>query len=161
MIAISRVAVNHDGKWGSAPDPLVWDQGSRRKVRETDIRVDVDLASLPWPHGFFNGSRMRVHGGVFTGADIAAWPYGVGIFCKFTAFLGTSHWPVDAVDMGHFGVSFGEVLSFSSNGLAIDCSMKRLFGLTCELTVLFWFPLCLCQRELKFDMVVSTSVVRY
>ena len=27
MIAVSRVAVNHDGKGGSAPDPLVWDQG--------------------------------------------------------------------------------------------------------------------------------------
>ena len=24
MIAVSRLAVNHDGKGGSAPDPLVW-----------------------------------------------------------------------------------------------------------------------------------------
>ena len=37
---------------GSAPDPLVWDQGSKRKQREADIRVNVDVASLlrpPWP----------------------------------------------------------------------------------------------------------------
>ena len=27
MIAVSRVAVHDDGKGGSAPDPLVWDQG--------------------------------------------------------------------------------------------------------------------------------------
>ena len=29
MIAIARVSVNHDGKGGTAPDPLVWDQGAR------------------------------------------------------------------------------------------------------------------------------------
>ena len=34
MIAIARVSVNHDGKGGTAPDPLVWDQGSRPKVRK-------------------------------------------------------------------------------------------------------------------------------
>ena len=34
MIAVARVSVNHDGKGGTAPDPLVWDQGSRPKVRK-------------------------------------------------------------------------------------------------------------------------------
>ena len=29
MIAIARVSVNHDGKGGTAPDPLVWDQGEQ------------------------------------------------------------------------------------------------------------------------------------
>ena len=53
MIAISRVAVNHDWRGGSAPDPLVWDQESKRKQREADIRVHDDVASLPGPPGFF------------------------------------------------------------------------------------------------------------
>ena len=53
---------------------------------------------------------MLVHGGGIAGADIAAWPWSVGILCKFTAFLGTLHWPVDAVDMAYFGVSYLEVL---------------------------------------------------
>ena len=52
MVAVSQVAVNHDGRGGSAPDPLVWDQGSKRKQRKTHIRVNVDLASLPGPPGF-------------------------------------------------------------------------------------------------------------
>ena len=34
MIAVARVSVNHDGKGGAAPGPLVWDQGSRPKVRK-------------------------------------------------------------------------------------------------------------------------------
>ena len=59
MVAVSWVAVNHDGRSGSAPDPLVWDQGSKRKQRKTDIRVNVDLASLPGAPGFLNGPSVQ------------------------------------------------------------------------------------------------------
>ena len=62
MIAVARVSVNHDGKGGTAPDPLVWDQVSRPKVRKLAIRVNVDLASLPGPPGFLNNSWIQVHG---------------------------------------------------------------------------------------------------
>ena len=105
MIAVSRVAVNHDEKRGSAPDPLVWDQVAPRKMRKTDARGNVDLASLPGPCGFLHGPWMQVHVGCITGLDVADWPYGVGILCEFTAFLGSLHWLVGAVDMGHFGGS--------------------------------------------------------
>ena len=37
MIAVSRVAVNHGERGGYAADPLVWDEGSNRKQRKTDI----------------------------------------------------------------------------------------------------------------------------
>ena len=110
MIAIARVSVNHDGRGGTAPDPLVWDQGSRPKVRRHEVRVTVDLASLPGPPGFLSSDWVQVHAGPITGADIAAWPYSVGILVRFSAFLGTLHWPSGAVDMGHFGVSFLELL---------------------------------------------------
>ena len=104
MIAVSGVAVNHDEKGVSAPEPLVWDQGGPRKVRKTDIRINVDLASLPGPCGFLNGPWMQLQGGCNTGLDVAAWPY--VILCEFTAFLRTLHWLCDAVDLGHFGISF-------------------------------------------------------
>ena len=52
MVAIARVSVNHDGRGGTAPDPLVWDQGGPRKLRKTDIGINVDLASLPGPCEF-------------------------------------------------------------------------------------------------------------
>ena len=51
MIAVARASVNHNGKGGTAPDPLVWDQGSKPKVRTLAIGVHVDLASLPCPPG--------------------------------------------------------------------------------------------------------------
>ena len=51
MIAVARVAVHNDGRGGTAPDPLVWDQGGWKKARRTDIRVNIDLATLPGPPG--------------------------------------------------------------------------------------------------------------
>ena len=78
MIAVARVSVNHDGEGGTAPDPLVWDQGSRPKVRKLAVRVNVDLASLSGPPVFFfkkkNNSWVQVSAGHITDADIAAWP---------------------------------------------------------------------------------------
>ena len=89
---------------------LVWDQGSRPKVRKLAIRVNVDLASLPGPPGFLNSSWVQVNAGHITGSDIAAWPYSVGILLKFTSFLSTLHWPSGSADLGHFGISFLELL---------------------------------------------------
>ena len=51
MIAVSRVAVNHDCRGGVAPDPTVWDQGGLMKRRRVDVKVNVDLASLLGPPG--------------------------------------------------------------------------------------------------------------
>ena len=110
MIAIARVSVNHDGKGGTAPDPLVWDQGSKPKVRKLAIRVNVDLASLPGPPGFLNCTWIQVDAGHISHNDIAAWPYSVGILVRFTSFLSHLHWPSGSVYMGHFGVSFLELL---------------------------------------------------
>ena len=110
MIAIARVSVNHDGRGGTAPDPLVWDQGSRPKARRLAVRVNVDLASLPGPPGFLGGPWIQVNAGHITGSDIAAWPYSVGILIRFISFLNTLHWPSGSDGFGHFGVSFLELL---------------------------------------------------
>ena len=78
MNAVARVAVHHDGRGGTAPDPLVWDQGGRPKARKINIRVNVDLASLPGPPGYLGRPWIQVHGCSVSGADIAAWPHSVG-----------------------------------------------------------------------------------
>ena len=103
-------SVNIDGWSGTAPDPLVWDQGGRPKARKLAIRVNVDLASLPGPPGFFGGPWIQVDAGHISGAGTAAWPYSVGILIRFTSFLNTLHWPSGSDDFGHFGVSFWELL---------------------------------------------------
>ena len=90
-----------------------------------DIRVTVDFASLPDTPGFLSGPWIQVPDGCISGADVAAWPYSVGILCKFTSFLGTLHWPTGSEDMGHFSVSFLELLILLSHGLDTGCSVKR------------------------------------
>ena len=52
MVAIARVSVNHDGRGGSAPDPLVWDEGSRRKQRKVDVGVKCRPCYASWPSRF-------------------------------------------------------------------------------------------------------------
>ena len=110
MIAVARVSVNHDGRGGTAPDLLVWDQGSRPKVRRLAIRVDVDLASLPGPSWFLRWPWFQVAAGRITGAEKAAYWYSVCILVRSTSFLNTLHWRSGSVDLGHFGIFFLELL---------------------------------------------------
>ena len=137
MIAVARVSVNHDGKGGTAPDPLVWDQGSRPKVRKLAIRINVDLASLPGPPGFLNNSWIQVDAGHITGADIAAWPYSVSILFRFTSFLNTLHRPSGSVDFGHFGLSFLELLILFEQWAGHRLLSERITGPHFRATVPF------------------------
>ena len=50
---------NDDGRGGTAPDPVVWDKGSKDKQRKAGVRVIVDLASLPGPLVFWMGLGFR------------------------------------------------------------------------------------------------------
>ena len=148
MIAIARVSVNHDGRGGTAPDPLVWDQGSRPKVRKLAIRVNVDLASLPGPPGFLHSSRIQVDSGHITSADIAAWPNSVGILIRFTSFLSALHWPSGAWDFGHFGVSFLELLILFEQWAGHRLLSEKVTGLE---SMFSWF-------DLQTIRILSSSV---
>ena len=46
----------------------------KKKARKLNVRVNVDLASLPGPPGFLSGPWIQVHSGCISGADVAAWP---------------------------------------------------------------------------------------
>ena len=52
MIVVSGVTGNHDGREGSALIHWFGIKGGWKKQRRTDIRVNVDLASLPGPYRF-------------------------------------------------------------------------------------------------------------
>ena len=47
IVAIFRIEVNHDGYGGTAPDAMIWDEGSISKPRSSSLRVVIDHASLP------------------------------------------------------------------------------------------------------------------
>ena len=50
FIAVSRAVVNHDGRCGTAPDPLVWSAGAPPKRRRL-VHAVRDRAFLPGPPG--------------------------------------------------------------------------------------------------------------
>ena len=55
----------------------------------------MDLASLLGRPGLSGGIWFQVDGGHISGADVAAWPYSVGIPVRFTSFfeyLALAHW---------------------------------------------------------------------
>ena len=53
MVATSRIEVNHDGYGGTAPDAMIWDEGSVPKPLASSIRVTIDHPFLPGPLGFW------------------------------------------------------------------------------------------------------------
>ena len=57
FIAISRAVVNHDGRDGTAPDPLVWSAGTRPKRRRLvhAVRDRAFFAWAAWSLGFGMG----------------------------------------------------------------------------------------------------------
>ena len=59
FIAISRAVVNHDGRGGTAPDPLVWSAGARPKRRRL-VHAVRDRAFLPGPPGIWDSGWVSV-----------------------------------------------------------------------------------------------------
>ena len=93
---------------GSKVDPLIWDQGSKAKVRNIYSRVVVDLAGLPGPPGFLDNALVSLESGPVTDTDVRNWPFSVS-FGKIhvLAFLRLRK---TLNEMGKFRVSYLEML---------------------------------------------------
>ena len=107
--AISRAVVNHDGRDGTAPDPLVWSAGALRKRRRL-VHAVRDRAFLPWPPGTWHSEWFQIPATATCAEDIAHWPYTPGLLVKWVSFFSSRHWPVGDLDLGVGGVSFVELL---------------------------------------------------
>ena len=86
FIAISRAVVNHDGRDGTAPDPVVWSAGARPKKRRL-VHAVRDRAFLPGPLGIWDSEWVTVPESVICADDIAHWPYTPGLLVKLVSFL--------------------------------------------------------------------------
>ena len=107
FIAISRAVVNHDGREGTALDPLVWSAGALPKRRRL-VHAVRDWAFLPGPPGIWDSEWVIVPATVICVDDIALWPYTPGLLFKWVTFLGTLHWPAGSTDLGVGGISYVE-----------------------------------------------------
>ena len=108
LIAISRAVVNHDGKDGTAPDPLVWSAGAHPKRRRLVHAVRIQ-AFLPGPSGIWDGGWVNIPASAIGADDLACWPYTPGLLVKRVSFLGSLHWTDSGLDLGG-GISYVELL---------------------------------------------------
>ena len=81
FIAISRAVVNHDGREGTAPDPLVWSPGARPKRRRL-VHAVRDRAFLLGPPGIWSSEWIHVPSSAVSADDVAHWPYSLGLVVK-------------------------------------------------------------------------------
>ena len=109
FIATSRAGVNHDGRDGTAPDPLVWSAGALPKRRRL-VHAVRDRAFLPGPPGIWGSEWINVPASAICAEDIAQWPHTTGVLVKWVAFLGTLRWPAGGLDLWFSGISFVELL---------------------------------------------------
>ena len=79
FIAISRAVVNHDGRDGTAPDPLVWSAGAHPKKRRL-VRAVRDRAFLP---GIWDSEWVNVPASAICAEDITHWPFTTGLLVKW------------------------------------------------------------------------------
>ena len=109
FIAISRAVVNHDGRDGTAPDPLVWSAVACPERRRL-VHAVRDRAFLPGSPGIWDAEWIHVPASAICAEDIAQWPFSPGLLVKWNAFLGSLHWPVGGLDLGVVGISYVELL---------------------------------------------------
>ena len=109
FIAISRAVVNHDGRSGTAPDPLVWSAGALRERRRL-VHAVRDRAFLPGPLGIWCSEWFQVLAAVVCDEDVGLWPFSSGLLVKWISFLNSLHWLVGKLDLGVGGVSYVELL---------------------------------------------------
>ena len=94
----------------------------------------MDLATLPGPPSFLSGPWIQVTAGCITGADVAAWPHSVSLLCEFSSFLGSLHWPADTGNLGHYGVSYLEVLWAGHRLLSEKVTRPRALALNISIS---------------------------
>ena len=82
VIAISRAVVNHDGRDGTAPDPLVCSAGAHPKRRRL-VHAVRDRAFLPGPPGIWCSEWYQVPAAIVSDEDIDLWPYTPGLLVKW------------------------------------------------------------------------------
>ena len=86
FIAISRAVVNHDGRDGAAPDPLVWSAGALPERRRL-VHAVRDEAMLPGPPAIWTGDWVNGPVAVISAEDDAHWPYTPGLLEMWAAFF--------------------------------------------------------------------------
>ena len=112
FIAMSRAAVNHDGRGGTAPDPLVWSAGVPSQEASSGSRSSGSGISA-WGSCYLgNLSGLLCLHLLLVLRILPIGPYTAGLLVKWVSFFGSLHWPGGGLDLGVGVVSCVEFCSF-------------------------------------------------
>ena len=109
FIAIARAALNDDGVAGTTLHPVVWSAAANPKRRRVE-RAVRNYAWLPGPAHLWVADWFQMPVACIGEADVAVWPFSVGLPVMVTHFLGSLQWPCGIGDLGVGGVSYLELL---------------------------------------------------
>ena len=144
-LLISRAVVNHDGRDGTAPDPLVWSAGALSKRRRL-VHAVRDQAFLPGhPGNLALGMVFRFQLLLSVLKMLLFGLIPLVLLVKWVSFLNILHWPVLDLDLGVEGVSYVELLSFFMNFGLVRQFQCRLFLLVCGGLALALLVLIICR----------------
>ena len=158
FIAISRAVVNHDGREGTAPDPLVWSAGARPKRRRL-VHAVRDRAFLPGPPGIWDSERIHVPSSAVSADDVAHWPYSPDLLVEWFSFFKES-----SLACGWFGSRcwwYFFMLScsfFMIFGLVRGCLLRERFLVIFGMGVQFQCRLFRLVQALIFGALVVSLV---
>ena len=87
FIAISHPVVNHDGRDGTAPDPLERSAGAHPKRRRLVHAVRHRAFFLPGLPDIWDSERVNEPASAISADDNVHWPYTTGLLVKCVAFF--------------------------------------------------------------------------
>ena len=163
MRQVPRPHHNHHNhhRGGTAPDPLVWDQGGRPKARNLDIRVNVDIVSLPGPPDFLGGPWIQVPGGhilvlmLLPGRTVLVFRLGLLLF--LIPCIG----PLVLMTWGILVFLFWNFSSFFEQWVGHQLLSEKVTRPHVRADRPILIPSVPVSEELKFGMVVSFSEAWY
>ena len=114
----------HDGRDGTAPDPLVLFAGALPKRRRL-VHAVRDRAFLPGPLGIWDSEWVCILASAICAEDIAHWPYTPGLLVEWVSILGSLHWPAGGLDLRVGGISYVELLILFELGAGERLSLEK------------------------------------
>ena len=124
FISISRAVVNHDGRDGTAPDPLVWSAGALPRGVGWFMRFGTRLLCLGHlVFGIWNGFKFLLLPSVLR---VLLFGLILVVFWLSGSLLNSLHWPVGDLDLGLVVFPFWNCSFFVSFGLVRGSLWKKL-----------------------------------
>ena len=114
----------HDGRDGTAPDPLERAAGAHPKRRRL-VSCGSGLGFFAWAAWSLGFGMGNIPASAVSADDVALWPHSPGLLVKWVSFLGSLHCPAECLDLGVGGISYVELFILEELWAGERLSLER------------------------------------